>query len=234
MCTRVFVPASNSTYEAGTIQLERRLSSSFTMLAAYTRSKAIDDARTPLDYYNRAIEKALSGFDAPNQFVISAVYDLPIGHGRPYGSHWSRPVDAVLGGWQLSGIGRVQSGFPIGVGRINNNGQSARLDNPTIDRWFNTSVFTSAAAFTYGTTGPLLPDVRTDGLRNIDTVMSKSFVASIKDHRITTQFRAEFYNLFNHPQFAAPNGSVTSQSFGQVTAMANAPRDVQFGLKIGF
>jgi len=49
--------------------------------------------------------------------------------------------------------------------------------------------------------------------------MSKSFAVSIKDHKITTQFRAEFYNLFNHPQFAA---------------VANAPRDLQFGLKIGF
>jgi hypothetical protein len=59
-------------------------------------------------------------------------------------------------------------------------------------------------------------------------------VVSIKDRKVTTQFRAEFYNLFNHPQFAAPNGTVSSQSFGQVTAVANAPRDLQFGLKIGF
>ena len=67
-----------------------------------------------------------------------------------------------------------------------------------------------------------------------DAVMSKRFAVSIKDHRVTTEFRAEFYNLFNHPQFAAPNGSVSSQSFGQVTSIANAPRDLQFGLKIGF
>jgi hypothetical protein len=76
--------------------------------------------------------------------------------------------------------------------------------------------------------------LRTHGARNVDAVMSKSFAVSIKDHKITTQFRAEFYNLFNHTQFAAPNGSVSSQSFGQVTSIANAPRDLQFGLKIGF
>jgi hypothetical protein len=232
--SRVFLPPSNSTYEAGTIQVERRLSAIFTMLAAYTRSKAIDDVRTPLDYYNRRIEKALSSFDAPNQFVLNSVYDLPFGHGRAVGPNWNKPANFLLGGWQLSGIIRVQSGAPVNVGRIITNGQSAKISDPTIDRWFNTSVFSPVPAFAYGTTGPVLPDVRTDGLRNVDAVMSKDFVVNIKDRKVTTQFRAEFYNLFNHPQFAAPNGSITSQSFGQVTAMANAPRDMQFGLKIGF
>ncbi|HTM48040.1 MAG TPA: carboxypeptidase regulatory-like domain-containing protein [Bryobacteraceae bacterium] len=231
---RVFTPAANSTYQAGTIQVERRLSGTFTFLAAYTRSKAIDDVRNPLDYYNRRLEKSLSAFHAPNQFVLSSVYELPFGRGRAVGSTWGKPADAVLGGWQLSGIVRVQSGFPVSVGRIVNNGRSARLDNPTIDRWFDTAVFANVPAFTYGNTGPFLPDVRTDGLRNVDAVMSKSFSISVKDHKITTQFRAEFYNLFNHPQFAAPNGTVSSQSFGQVTNVANAPRDIQFGLKIGF
>jgi hypothetical protein len=221
--SRVFAPVANSTYHAATIQVERRLSSSFTFLGVYTRSKAIDDVRTPMDYYNRKLEKSLSAFDAPNQFVLSSVYELPFGR-----SH------AILGGWELSGIIRVQSGFPVSVGRIINNGQSAKLDNPTIDKWFNTGVFTNVPAFTFGNTGPFLPDVRTNGLRNVDAVMSKSFAISIRDKKVTTQFRAEFYNLFNHPQFAAPNGSVSAQSFGQVTAIANAPRDLQFGLKIGF
>ena len=230
----MFVPASNSTYNAGTIQVERRLSTNFTFLGAYTRSKAIDDVRNPMDYYNRTLEKSLSAFHAPNQFVLSSVYELPFGRGRAVGSRWSKPADTILGGWQLSGIVRTQSGFPVSVGRVVNNGQSAKLDNPTIDRWFNTGVFSNVPAFTYGNTGPFLPDVRTDGLRNVDAVMSKSFAVSIKDHKVTTQFRAEFYNLFNHPQFAAPNGSVSAQSFGQVTSIANAPRDIQFGLKIGF
>jgi hypothetical protein len=232
--TQVFVPVANSTYEAGTIQVERRLSNMFTFLAVYTRSKAIDDVRTPMDTYNRRLEKALSGFDAPNQFVLSSVYSLPFGRGRAAGGSWSKATDTILGGWELSGIIRVQSGAPVSVGRIINNGQSAKLDDPTIDRWFNTSVFSNVPAFTFGNTGPLLPDVRTGALRNVDAVMAKKFSVSIKDRLVTTEFRAEFFNLFNHPQFAAPNGTVSSQAFGQVTAVANAPRDIQFGLKIGF
>jgi hypothetical protein len=231
---RVYAPAGNSTYHAVTMQVERRLSDSFTFLAAYTRSKAIDDVRTPMDYYNRRLEKSLSGFDVPNQFVLSGVYELPFGHGRPVGGAWNKAINSLLGGWQLSGIIRIQTGQAFGVGRANNNGQSARLDNPTIDRWFNTGVFANIPAFTFGNTGPLLPDLRADGLRNVDAVMAKSVSISIKDHKVTTQFRAEFYNLFNHPQFAAPNGSVSSQAFGQVTSTANAPRDLQFGLKVSF
>ena len=76
--TQVFVPAGNANYEAGTIQVERRMSSSLTFLSSYTRSKGIDDVRTPLDTYNRRLEKSLSTFDAPNQFLFSGVYALPV------------------------------------------------------------------------------------------------------------------------------------------------------------
>ena len=232
--TQNYVQAGNSTYHAGTIQAERRMSSTFTFMAQYTRSKAIDDVRTPLDMYNRKIEKSLSAFDAPNQFVFSGVHQLPFGRGRKFGGGVNKLTDAVLGGWDLSGIIRIQSGQPIGVGRIVNNGTSARLDNPTIDKWFNTSVFSNTPAFTYGNVGPVLPDVRTHGLRNIDTVLAKNVAFHVKERKLTLQFRAEFYNLFNHVQFGGPNGSVTSQSFGQVSAQANNPRDIQFGLKLNF
>jgi hypothetical protein len=233
--TQVFVPAANSTYEAGTLQLEKRLSTSLTFLAAYTRSKGIDDVRTPNDYYNRRLEKGLSGFDAPNQFRFSGVWNLPFGHGRAFGKDSNVFLNAVLGGWDLSGIITIQSGFPVAISRTaNNNGRSAALDNPTLSRWFDTTAFTIAPAFTYGSVGPVLPDVRTDPVRNVDAVLVKNFTATIGDHPITTQFRSEFYNLFNHPQFATPNGTITSQSFGQVTAQANSPRDLQFGLKVSF
>lgn len=233
--TRVFVPAGNSTYEAGTIQLERRLSSSLTFLTSYTRSKAIDDVRTPLDTYNRRLEKSLSTFDAPNQFIFSGVYALPVGRARGVGKNWNRFENALLGDWDLSGIVRIQSGQPVAIGRPSvNNGQSGKLNNPTIYQWFNTSVFSSALPFTFGNVGPVLPDVRSNGLRNVDAVLAKNVRFSAAEHPITVQFRTEFYNLLNHPQFAAPNGSVTSQSFGQVTAQANNPRDLQLALKISF
>ncbi len=233
--TQVLAPAGNSTYEAATIQVEKRLSSSLTFLLAYTRSKAIDDVRTPNDFYNRRLEKGLSPFDAPNQLRFSGVWNIPFGHDRAFGKNINPVLNFVLGGWNINGIIQVQSGFPISITRTAlSNGQSAALNNPTIARWFNTNDFAVAPAFTYGNVGPVLPDVRTDPLRNVDTVLVKSFSLALGDHTIRTQFRSEFYNLFNHPQFAAPNGTITSQSFGQITAQQNSPRDIQFGLKVNF
>lgn len=233
--SQVFVPAGNATFEAGTISLERRLSSSMTFQMNYTRAKAIDDVRTPNDFYNRRLEKSLSAFDAPNQFRFSGVWNIPFGHDRAYGKSTNPVVNFVLGGWNINGIITVQSGFPVSISRTAvNNGTSAALSNPTIARWFDTSKFTVAPTYTYGTVGPFLPDVRTDPTRNVDAVLAKTFSTSIRDHKITTQFRSEFYNLFNHPQFAAPNGTITSQSFGVVTAVANSSRDLQFGLKVNF
>ena len=232
---QVFAPAGNSTYQAGTIQAEKRLSHNLTFLAAYTRSKGIDDVRIPLDIYNRKLEKGLSTFDTPNQFRLSGVYNLPFGHDRVFGQNWNPILNAVLGGWDLSGILTDQSGQPISISRPSlNNGTSARLSNPSIYKWFNTSVFSNAAAYTFGNVGPVLPDVRTDTMNNVDAVLVKSFAVSLGERQITAQFRSEFYNLFNHPLFAAPNGSVSSQTFGQVTSQANNPRDIQFGLKIAF
>ncbi len=232
---QVFVPAGNSMYHAGTLQAEKRLSASLTFLTSFTWSKAIDDIGTPQDVYNRRLTKALSPFDTPRQFIASWVYQLPLGQGRRFGSSLARPLEWVLGGWDLDGIARVQSGVPVTIGQpAVNVGRSARLDHPTIARWFDTTAFTNAPPFTFGTVGPRSPDVRTDYTRNLDAVLVKNFTAAIHDHEMVTQFRAECYNIFNTPQFGSPNGSVSSQSFGQVTSQRNTSRQFQFGLKIAF
>jgi hypothetical protein len=239
--TEVYTPAGNSTYEAGTIQLEKRLSPSLTFLNNYTRSKAIDDVRTPMDTYNRRLEKALSTFDTPNIFRFSGVYNIPFGHDRAHGKDANWFVAAVLGDWDLNGIVTVQSGLPVSISRTSvnsgqavSNGHSAALSNPSISQWFNTGAFSLSPAFTYGNVGPVLPDVFSDGTRNVDMVLVKNFGFHIVDRKITAQFRSEFYNIFNHPLFAAPNGTITSQSFGVVSSQANNPRDIQFGLKLLF
>jgi hypothetical protein len=233
--TQVFVPDASSTYEAGTLQLEKRLSSKMTFFAAYTRSKAIDNVRTPQDLYNRALEKGLSGFDTPNQFRLSGVYNLPFGRDRDHGKSMNWVANLILGDWDLSGILSVQSGQPIGISRPSvNNGTSAHLDNPTITQWFNTSVFSVAPSYTFGNVGPVLPDVRTPGQRNLDAVLSKNFGFHVLERSLNVQFRSEFYNVVNHVQFGGPNTSVSALSFGQVTSQANNPRDIQFGLKVSF
>lgn len=235
--TQQYAPHGGSTYNAGTVQVDKRLSSSFTLLANYTWSKALDDVRTPLDNYNRRAERSFSPFDIRHQAHISFVYQIPYGHDRPLGRNQNRVLTTILGDWDISQITNLQTGLPVSVSRpaLNPTGASARLSHPTIAKWFNTSVFTSAPAFTFGNVGPYLPDVRTQSIHNVDAVLSKNFgLGSYFDHPVTLKFRAEAYNLFNSVQFGFPNNSVTSQSFGQVTSTLNAPRDLQFALKLQF
>ena len=229
------VPAGNSIYHAVALSLEKRATKNLTFLGSYTFSKAIDDISTPIDIYNRTLNKALSSFDTPQVLVMSFVYQLPYGRGRDHGANLNPIVNFLVGGWDLDGIIRLQSGNPVAIGTpALNNGTSAHKDRPTIEQWFDTSVFRIVPAFTLGNIGPRSPDVRTDRLQNVDSVLVKNFAFSVKEHAITTQFRAEVYNLLNNVQFASPNTSVSSSSFGRVTAQANNPRELQFGLKINF
>jgi hypothetical protein len=223
--------AGNSIYHAATLRVEKRFSAGLSFLASYTVSKQIDDfdAR-PLDHYNRQLERSVSAFDVPQRLVMSYIYELPFGRRKSYANNLHPALDGVLGGWGVSGITTFQSGMPVGVSRPSvNNGKSAKLDNPTIDKWFDTSVFSVAEPFTFGNVGRLLPDVRSHGVKDFDIAVGKSFFVS---ERYELKFRTEFFNAFNTPRFGSPASGVTSATFGAVTSQANRPRSVQFGLQL--
>jgi hypothetical protein len=233
--SQVYGSWGDAEYEAGSIQFEKRMSKTLTFMGVYTRSKNMDNDRTPLDVYNRHVEHGLATFDIPNNFRLSWVYSIPIGRGRSYAANINRFANAVIGGWDFNSFVTLLSGEPVGISRPSlNNGQSAKLSNPTIAKWFNTSDFTVAPAYTFGNVGPVEPDVRTDWTRNIDSVLSKNFHFAVRDKEVTAQFRIESFNLFNTAQFGGPNTTVTSASFGTVTSQANDPRDLQFALKFLF
>jgi len=177
-------------------------------------------------------------------FRSDSPYELPFGRGRRFGSGWSPALNALVGGWQFNGITLFQSGTPIGIGasnniglftqaaRANNNGRSGKLSGPVDQRlsaYFDRNVFSQPVAFTFGNASPRLPDIRNDGIRNFDLSLFKDF-APVERFRV--QFRAEMLNAFNTPRFGGPNTGVTSSSFGVITSQANAPRQVQFGLKL--
>ena len=137
----------------------------------------------------------------------------------------------------------MQSGTPLTVGannpaglfnpvtRANWNGQDPRLDTPREERlqeWFDTSVFSQPAAFSFGNAGATFPRLRTDAVRNLDLSLFKHFDLP---GRVRLQARIEAFNALNYVQFGSPNMSVTSSSFGVVTSQANTPRQLQFGLK---
>jgi hypothetical protein len=195
--------------------------------------------------YNRKENKAIDPNDIAQRVVMSVVYELPFGAGRRFNPSNS-VLRQVVGGWQISTIGQVQSGQPLRIrgasnfmaDRPNSTGQSAKIDNPTAQRWFDTSVFINPPDFTFGNVGRTLPDVRAPGTFNWD-------LSAIKNTRITEsvnlQFRAEAFNFLNSVNLNAPStgfspgpgGKNVSATFGTITGARDA-RSIQLGLKVIF
>ena len=153
-------------------------------------------------------------------------------------------MNAIIGGWQFNGITTLQSGTPLSITanntagifgartQPNNNGSDPRLSGPVEDRlnrYFDTTVYSQPAAFTFGNEPVFSPVLRAPALRNTDLSFFKNF--DIREG-MKAQFRFEALNAFNTVQFSGPNTSVTSTSFGVITGQANAPRQLQFGLKL--
>jgi hypothetical protein len=114
----------------------------------------------------------------------------------------------------------------------NNNGKSGKLSgdiHDRLDKYFDTSVFSQPAAFTFGNTTPRSPDLRSPGLRNWDISAFKQF--ELREY-LRLQFRSEFLNAFNTVRFSGPNTTVGSNQFGVISSQANSPRQIQFALKL--
>ena len=241
----------SSTYHALQLKVEKRFSRGFSLLASYTNAKIIDDVGSPQNNNNRRAERAISTLDRPQRLVISEVWELPIGKGRALGGSVPRIVDLVIGGWQLNCVAILQSGQILNITsstnttnslgggqRPNSTGKSAKLSPASTDamlsRYFDTSVFTQPAPFTFGNLARTLPDVRGPGINNFDMSLVKGF--PIRE-RLKAQFRFEFFNLWNRTQFANPGTSQGNAQFGVISNIsndANPARQVQLALKIVF
>ena len=229
--------SGQSTYHGLEIQGQKRFSTGLSFLASYTWGRTIDDLR-PLDLWYMASWKSLSDLNISHRFSFSGVYEIPYGRGRRFGSGAPVLADAVLGGWQLSTIAVLRTGFPYTVttaGNIANAGgitqvpirlRDPHISDPGETRWFDTSAFVAPAAFTLGNAGanPLVGP----GFSNVDLSVSKIF--RIRE-RFTTQFRGEFFNVLNHPNMGQPGATLGTASFGRITSTTGDPRTLQFGLK---
>jgi hypothetical protein len=246
------VDNSWSRYNALQVNYNRRWNAGLQVLASYTYSRFTDDTDgtntwsqpgggTPIrNYYNLAEEKSVDGSDITHSAVISYIYELPIGKGKKVGANFNGLENAVLGGWQVTGVTTLKSGFPISViGGVNNTGSfggnqrpdlvgNPTVSNPTLQQWFNTSAFAQPAPFTFGNAPRYLDSVRAPGLQQFDIGIQKWF--SWREI-LRLQFRGEMFNAFNRANFYAPNAIFGAPAFGQISA-TYPPRDVQFGLKL--
>jgi Carboxypeptidase regulatory-like domain len=233
-------------------------------LIGYTYSKAMDTGFSdglgsiigatyfPLPNW-QSLDWGLSQINLSQSFTASIIYQLPFGKGRKWGNAWSGAAKVLAGGWELTTIEKVTSGFPIFVvdsdntsaaGLLNTNAQSLIrpnqvcnpvLSHPTLAEWFNPSCFTQPAAGELGNAGrtPL------SGPRFVNTDLSaiKHFVPR---EGMSVDLRAEVFNLLNHPQFGAPGGNnygadfAAQSTFAVINYTVNNPRLFQFGLKLTF
>jgi hypothetical protein len=152
-------------------------------------------------------------------------------------------AEAILGGWQVSGLIRLQDGIPDPMSAPGNgfgfaynppnitSGSDVPIGNQSVGEWFNVNAFSKPAPFTIGTAPRRITQLRQDGVHSADIALMKNFVVR---EPLKLQFRTEFFNMTNTAQFSAPNTSVGSSTFGQVTSQGNSPRQIQFGLKLSF
>jgi hypothetical protein len=252
--------SAHSTYHALQAKLQQRLSHGFTMLNSFSYGKSIDDFSAvrgtgfdggPTDPYNiRGTGRGLSGFDFRMRFTSSLLYQVPIGRGKALLGGASRALDAIVGGWQLGGIITLQDGNPFSVAcssttiqngaglgcrpdavpGLNSNLPSDQQD-PT--HFFNTAAFvdrlSGGAALRYGNAGR---DVTTGpGIIDVDASVTKNFNFTERQY---LEFRAEFFNIPNHPIFQAPGSTVGTGTYGVIGSTQVDSRQLQFGLKYVF
>ena len=194
-------------------------------------------------------EYSLASFDVRNRAIISYVVGLPFGKGQRF-AQFNGVAGALVSGWTFNGITAFQSGFPISIAQstagmtLASYGYAPRPSvvagcDPIIHGaaknrlggWFNTACYTKTPNFALGNQPRVDPKVRTDGVDNWDMSLLK---ATKIGEKLNVQFRAEFFNTFNHPRFAAPNNTITDGAVGKVTNQANNPRLIQFSLRINY
>jgi hypothetical protein len=249
--------AGNSIYHSFQARLQRQFSHGLSFLLAYTNSKSISDsdsittfdgnAPSTQNAYDRRADRSLAGTDISQRMVVSFIYELPVGRGRQIGQAMPKWLDFVLSGWQTNGVLTFQTGFPLPISAPNTSNSfslglrpsvigdpalpDGRSRNDRLARWFNTAAFSQPAPFTFGNAPRTLPTIRDDGVKNLDFSLFKEFAVR---ERQRLEFRAEFFNLANRPQFAAPAIVFGSANFATVAAQRNTPRQIQFGLKYAF
>jgi outer membrane receptor protein involved in Fe transport len=244
-------PRGPSSYNGLQLSAEKRLAGGLSFLGAYTYSKSLDEgaggnsstgeSRINIQNpRNLAADYGLSNFNYKHRFTLNAIYDFPFGRGRKFMSNANAFVNAVAGGWQLTSIVTAQSGAPFSVQLATPTANTGTFTRPnricdgnlpsgqqSISEWYNVSCFVAPPVYTFGNTG-----------RNVligPNLVSWDFGGD-KDFRLTErfglQFRSEFFNILNHPNFGLPSGSIGSTAAGTITTQISNARQIQFALRL--
>jgi hypothetical protein len=243
----------SSTYNALQATYTHRWHSGLELNVSYTYSKFMDNVQGASGWafpgsgssvrnsYNLAAERSVDASDLTHSLVANYNYELPFGKDKQWGSEWNRPMNAVLGGWQWSGILTIHSGLPLSITPASNNtggfgfnqrpnivpGVSLTPQNQSINDWINPAAFAQPAPFTFGDSSRFLSSLRAPGFVNWDMGLQKWWKFT-ETKRF--QFRFELFNAFNHPNFFEPDTNLGDANFGTITS-AYPARSLQFAGK---
>ncbi len=250
---------SHSTFDGLELAVNRRFEHGFYFQANYTFSKALSDqlpgqtyTNDYRDINNPHLDKSLSPYDATHVILMNGIWELPVGHGRTFLSSTSSWIDGVLGGWQLNGIFNFSTGRPMLITTNRFDLSQTVASNPNFNGSFknlgtvyeggNQVTFLTpqeAGAFTNpgpGSAGTLANYFfHGPGFSSLDVSLFKKFALKFTE-AAQLQFRAEFFNVLNHPSFQSPPSTslnIDSGSFGVLTS-DYPPRVGQLALKLTF
>ena len=238
-------PTGRSTYHSLQLSVDKRFAKGFTLLANYTLSKSLDHSSdnklTGVTQTNPAdleFDWGPANFDRRHRLVTSWLWEIP---GKPS----NRALDAIVGGWALSGIWTWQSGQPFTVtsgvdnARSGTGGQRVdqvgdpdlsgdRSHGEQVQAWFNTAAFTANALGTFGNVGRNA--MRGPRYATVDLGLQKTFPIT---GTVKTQFRLEAFNVLNNVNFGLPVSAQNNGNFGRILS-ADSPRILQLALRLMF
>lgn len=275
--------SASSIYHALQLGVERRLRGGLMVHAGYTFSKALDDASSnireagrggsifPQNSFDFIGERGLSAFHTAHRLVVSYLYDLPLGPGKPLFGQLQGWAAQLIGNWAISGITVFQTGFPLTLlAGLDVNADGVLNDRPVVvgplamlrdrsagrdkTRFFGDPVgivtpgrderldpFRPPPFYSRNLLRPFDPRILAPrssfigpGRNTFDLALRKFVRLDRVRSGLAAEIRAEFFNLFNHPNFSDPDVVVTSPQFGEITATTTGGRFVQFAVRIQF
>ncbi|NWF84378.1 MAG: TonB-dependent receptor [Bryobacteraceae bacterium] len=233
-------------YDSFQLKFSKRFAQGITFLGSYTIAKTLEQVSLQnAQFYNLAypassqlIKQPADQIDIPQKFNITAVIELPFGKGRAFANQIPKGVDWLIGGWGLDLNVTYMSGWAVAYPNAAQvTPGSAKLENPSIPQWFNTSLWNDSTGkrvaaqepYTLRTFPLRFSDVRLPGYQNWDVSMSKTFPIY---ERMKLQFRFEAVNAMNHPWFTGiASVDVTNAQFGRLNPVQNnLPRFLKLAL----
>ncbi|MGH9581380.1 MAG: TonB-dependent receptor, partial [Bryobacteraceae bacterium] len=246
-----FDPWNTSHYEGVSTTVKKRFSDGLQFASSFTYGKAMDLFDQSIDLcdgcnegiqnsYNLNSLMAPADDDVRFRYTFAGTWSLPAGRGRRFVSHgWGADV---LGSWQVDAIFTAQTGFPFtpilsfdnanaGTTSWPNRVCNGSLPNPTLSEWFDTACFVTPPQYQFGNSGRNI--LTGPGMDNLDFGLHRSFTVPVGE-TTRLEFRAEAFNMLNHPQFSQPGSTIGNPGVGIISSTSTANREIQLALRLAF